>query len=635
MSDDQPGKNPTPAPTVARPPVETLTFRTEPVSHYSTVLSELAELGRDLLRSEQKNRVLLLAASLGGVLIVNMIFQVRLNDWLGAFYRAIEKKNLHLIGMELLIFLKLVAILLSVVVAQTWLHERMKIKLREWLTTRLLRHWLAPGRAYRLSISSDEAVNPDQRIQEDVRNLAEMSADLGIGLTQSTLLLVSFIGVLWGMSQNVQFSYGPHNFSIPGFMVWVALLYSLAGSLVTAWVGLPLIPLNEERYTQEANFRFSIVRVNESVESVALYSGEHDEHKIIRAGMDRVLNIMRTVSFALARLTWITSGYGWISLVLPVLVALPGYLHGRLDLGGLMVVVGAFNQVQQSLRWFVDNFAKIADWRAALHRVVVFRNAVMTVDEFEEGDERIQLLPHPEGHLSFEGTKVSLIDGDVVIADATAHILPGERVLITGESGTGKSTLFRAVSGLWPWGSGIIRLPPREETMFLPQKPYMPLGTLAEALRYPKKALLKGEEEAMAEALRRVNLPEFASMLNQKERWDKLMSLGQQQRLAFARLLLHRPKWVFLDEATSALDDKNQALVMSLFQEELKGTSVLSIAHRAGLMEFHHRALHLTQTSSGTILRRRRSKPVSSNIWRKFLKKWHFFRAAKTAAKST
>ena len=264
--------------------------------------------------------------------------------------------------------------------------------------------------------------------------------------------------------------------------------------------------------------------------------------------------------------------------------------------------------MQQSLRWFVDNFARIADWRAALHRVVVFRDAIQLVDEYEGTVERIHLQPHPEGHLAFDATKIRLIDGEVVIADATAHIIPGERVLIEGESGSGKSTLFRAVGGLWPWGSGLIQIPPKEQMMFLPQRPYMPLGTLAQALSYPKTQVSQNSESMQA-ALRRVNLAEFCDSLYSKERWDKLMSLGQQQRLAFARVILHRPQWVFLDEATSALDDGNQAQVMSLFTQELAGTTILSIGHRPGLANYHTRTLQLTTTKAGTILRRRRPLP--------------------------
>ena len=359
---------------------------------------------------------------------------------------------------QLLVFLVIVSVLLTIVVSQTWLHEMLKVRLREWLTHHLLDTWLPSGRAYRLGISEETGVNPDQRIQEDTRNLSELSADLGIGFLQSALLLVSFIGVLWAMSQNISFQSLGVTIAIPGYMVWAALVYAAIGSWLTWLVGRPLIGLNATRYAREADLRFALVRVSESAESIALYAGEADERRIATRYVDQVITVQRKMSNALSRLVWITSGYGWLTIVVPILVALPGYLHSSLTLGGLMMVVGAFNQVQQSLKWFVDNFARAADWRAALHRVCVFHEALHEVDQREEPG--ITLLPHPEGHLVFENVGVWLSDGGVVISDATSDILPGERVLVVGDSGIGKSTLMRAIGGLWPWGTGTIYLPP-------------------------------------------------------------------------------------------------------------------------------------------------------------------------------
>ncbi len=447
---------------VARPPVQPLVMKYEPEPRYWSVASEALSMVRELKGSAKLWPIVGLVSALIAVLLVNIFGQIWLNNWNGEFYRAIEQKNKSALFNETLNFLELVALLLAIVVSQTWLLNRLKISLREWLSNRLLDRWLTPGRAYRLAITSDSGVNPDQRIQEDVRNLSESTADLGVGLAQAVLLLVSFIGVLWGMSAGIAFEWDGRMIQIPGYMVWCAMIYAFIGSALTNFVGKPLIKLNEEKYAREADFRFSIVRVSESAENVAFYSGEKDERKIINGSFGEVLAVTRKSVGALARLTWVTSGYGWLMLIVPVLVALPGYLQGTLDLGGLMVVVGAFGQVQNQLRWFVDNFARIADWRAALHRVTVFRDAVDAVDEFENA-ERIELLPHPEGHLRFDHTQVSLTDGAVVIQDATAHIRPGERVLIMGPSGSGKSTLLRAVAGLWPWGS--------EKSMFLRASP--------------------------------------------------------------------------------------------------------------------------------------------------------------------
>jgi putative ATP-binding cassette transporter len=562
--------------------------------------------------------VLTLVGGVVGVLLLNIFGQVYLNRWQRSFFDAIEKKDLGLIGQELMVFLGIVAVLLTIVVSQTWLHEMLKVRLREWLTHHLLDLWFPPGRAYRLGMSEETGVNPDQRIQEDTRNLSEMSADLGIGFLQSALLLVSFIGVLWGMSQNITFSTLGFAIAIPGYMVWAALGYAALGSWLTWLVGKPLIGLNAERYAREADLRFSLVRVSESAESIALYAGEDDERRITNRYVDAVISVARRMSVALSQLVWITSGYGWLAIVVPILVALPGYLHGTLTLGGLMMVVGAFNQVQQSLKWFVDNFPRAADWRAALHRVTAFHDALLIVDEREE-EPSIKLKQHPDGHLVFERVSVWLADGGVVISEATTDIQPGERVLVVGESGTGKSTLLRAIGGLWPWGTGTIHLPPREQMMFLPQRPYIPLGTLRQAITYPAH-VKKFTEQQIKGALIRVGLPEFVNRLDEDDRWDRLMSLGQQQRLAFARVLLQQPRWVFLDEATAALDEENQQRVMSIFDEELPETSIFSIGHRPGLEAFHKRTLQLIGGPAGARLRRNVEPPSHSRKLRDLMR---------------
>jgi vitamin B12/bleomycin/antimicrobial peptide transport system ATP-binding/permease protein len=601
---------------IAKPPI-VQEERGDPFGR-SSATGEVIELCSYLIKSPRKWRVLTLVGGVVGVLLLNIFGQVYLNRWQRSFFDAIEKKDLGLIGQELMVFLGIVAVLLTIVVSQTWLHEMLKVRLREWLTHHLLDLWFPPGRAYRLGMSEETGVNPDQRIQEDTRNLSEMSADLGIGFLQSALLLVSFIGVLWGMSQNITFSTLGFAIAIPGYMVWAALGYAALGSWLTWLVGKPLIGLNAERYAREADLRFSLVRVSESAESIALYAGEDDERRITNRYVDAVISVARRMSVALSQLVWITSGYGWLAIVVPILVALPGYLHGTLTLGGLMMVVGAFNQVQQSLKWFVDNFPRAADWRAALHRVTAFHDALLIVDEREE-EPSIKLKQHPDGHLVFERVSVWLADGGVVISEATTDIQPGERVLVVGESGTGKSTLLRAIGGLWPWGTGTIHLPPREQMMFLPQRPYIPLGTLRQAITYPAH-VKKFTEQQIKGALIRVGLPEFVNRLDEDDRWDRLMSLGQQQRLAFARVLLQQPRWVFLDEATAALDEENQQRVMSIFDEELPETSIFSIGHRPGLEAFHKRTLQLIGGPAGARLRRNVEPPSHSRKLRDLMR---------------
>ena len=563
--------------------------------------AESLALIRILWRSRHRAVVAWLAGGILVMLIGNMFGQIRLNDWNGAFFDAIAKRNVAELGHQLLIFGGIVAFLLSLVVGQTWMQQMLKVRLREWLTRHLLDDWLARGRAYRLGLAGELGVNPDQRIEEDTRKLTDLSAGLAIGLLQAGILLISFIGILWSLSSHMVFVVQGHHFSIPGYMVWCAIIYALIGSLMTWRVGLPLIGLNAQLYSREAELRFALVRVSESAESIALHHGERDERRQLEGNVDSVIATMSKLTGAASRLTWITSGYGWLAIIVPTLVASPGYFSGTLTLGGLMVVVGAFNQVQASLRWFVDQFPAVADWRATLHRVSAFKAAMDRLDRSDENVEHIRIARHPHGKLAFDEVSVLFADGRVVIAETSVELALGERVLIVGESGAGKSTLFRALAGLWPWGTGTIMLPDPDTMMFMPQRPYLPLGTLRAALAYPD-APDAFPGAAIERALKRVGLAEFLSMLDVPARLDKSLSLGQQQLIGFARLLLHRPCWVFLDEATSALDELSQKRVMSMFDEELAGATVVSIGHRPGLEAFHPKVLHLVRSPLGARL---------------------------------
>jgi putative ATP-binding cassette transporter len=566
------------------------------------------------LRGEPQRRPLIwLAVGLVVVLIGNMVGQVRLNQWHGDFFDAIEEKGLAAFGQQLLVFFAIIAVLLALVVAQTWLYEILKLRLRAALTHSLFDAWLVPGRAYRLGMTSEFGINPDQRIQEDTRQLTELSAELGVGLLQSAMLLVSFTGVLWVLSSSVVIPVAGYEIPIPGYMVWCAIGYAVLGSYLTWRVGVPLIGLNAERYAREGEMRFALVRVSESAEAIALYNGEEDERRGLNATLATVITALRRLSGSLARLTWITSGYGWLAIVVPILVAAPRYFGGTMTLGGLMMVIGAFNQVQAALRYFVDRFPRIADWRAALGRVAEFHAAVCQINELETQQENIEYVTHPDGGLALDGLSIFLADGSVLIQEANAEIRPGERVLIVGESGAGKSTLFRAIAGLWPWGRGRI-LRPEASMMFMPQRPYLPLGSLRAAVTYPAAPADFPAEDVQA-ALERVGLSELSPSLDVEDRWDRSLSHGQQQRLAFARALLHKPAWVFLDEATAALDEENQDQVMSLFDDELADTTLVSIGHRPGLELFHDRRLRLVSTPDGARLRltapRPRRRPVA------------------------
>ncbi|MGH6945577.1 MAG: ABC transporter ATP-binding protein/permease, partial [Geminicoccaceae bacterium] len=521
-----------------------------------SVVAQLRSLLRALGSSTYRRRIGLLTAGIVVVICLNVVGQIRLNRWQGTFYDAIEQRHVAAFTTQLLVFAVIAGGLLVLVVAQTWLQEMTKVRLREWLTHDLLDNWLAPKRAYLLSFAGLIGRNPDQRIHQDALHLTELTTILAVGLLQSSLLLVSFVGVLWVLSAQVVFNVGGHSFTIPGYMVWCAIAYSLGGSLLAWRVGRPLIPLNAERYAREADLRFALVRVNEHADGIALHGGEEDERRMLDEPLDRVIAMMARLAGGLARLTWITSGYGWLAIVVPIVVAAPGYFDGELSFGALMMVVGAFNHVQSSLRWFVDNLAQIADWRATLLRIAAFREALPTVETIGEEAGHIALVDAGSDELVLENLEVALPDECATLDQARVEVEPGERIQILGKPGSGKSTVFRALAGMWPWGAGTIHLPPREAMMFMPQRPYLPLGRLHAAVSYPAEPG-RFDDAAVRAALARVDLGHHAPSLDQVERWDRKLSLDEQQRLAFARLLLHKPRWVFLDEATAALDDEN------------------------------------------------------------------------------
>jgi vitamin B12/bleomycin/antimicrobial peptide transport system ATP-binding/permease protein len=538
------------------------------------LLPQLWTLWRALRASRHRRSVGLLAAGIVLVVCLNAVGQIRLNSWQGTFYDAIEQKAVAAFTAQLLVFLVIAGGLLVLVVAQTWLQQMITVRLREWLAHDLLDQWLAPKRAYLLSFAGEIGVNPDQRIAQDALHLSELTAILGVGLLQSSLLLVSFVGVLWLLSANVMFEVAGHSFAIPGYMVWCAILYSLGGSLLAWRVGRPLVPLNAERYQRESDLRFALVRVNEHADGIALHGGEADERRILDEPVERVITMMARLAGGIARLTWITSGYGWLAIVVPIIVAAPGYFDGELSFGALMMVVGAFNQVQSSLRWFVDNLAQIADWRATLLRIVSFRDALPGIETIGAETGRIEVVDAGAEKLVIEDLAVALRGECAVLDEARVEVGPGERIQILGKPGSGKSTLFRALAGMWPWGEGTIQLPPRDAMMFMPQRPYLPPGPLRAAVSYPAEAG-RFDDEAVVAALERIDLAHLAPSLDSIERWDRKLSLDEQQRLAFARLLLHAPRWVFLDDAVGALGEDHRELVLSILRRDFAGATVI------------------------------------------------------------
>ncbi len=553
------------------------------------VRDQLGDLWRIVLRPQTKRGLLRFAAAITVIIALNAIAQIRLNDWQGSIYDAIGSKDLSVFLHEVMVFLVLVSILLCLGVTQTWLHEMLKVRLREAVTDDLLDEWLKPRRVYQLKQSGDISANPDQRVQDDARRLTELTVDLSVGLVQSSILLFAFIGVLWKLSDQVVFVIDGKNVIIPGYMVWTAIAYSIVGSSITWLVGSPLIKAHTELRAREADFRFSLVRVSESADEIALFGGENEEKRFIGTRVDALLATMRHIANRLAGLTWVTGGYGWLAILVPLLLAAPGYFGGTLTLGGLMMVVGAFYQVQTALRWFVDKFPAIAEWRAMLTRITLYRTALLRLPVHGKWPG----IRHEKGGaaLSVENLFVSW-NGDAPLKVPNFKVARGERVLIEATPKSGKSTFHKALAGLWHRGSGTVRIPENARVLFLPQPPYLPMGSLRTALAYPDPPGSFQDEDVKA-ALKRVRLESFIHGLDTVKRWDRELTLDERRRLVIGRVLLHRPDWVVEDESIYELDEDSRRAALDIFRDELKHTAVLSIGRRHPEGTFYQRVLVL------------------------------------------
>jgi putative ATP-binding cassette transporter len=560
----------------------------------SRLVPQLGMMVRALWTGPVRNILLMLSGALFLVIAATAYGQIRLNNWNQPFYDALSRHDFAQFLVQLGVFGLIAGALLVLNVAQRWLGETLKLRLRQGLVRDLTENWLQRGRAFRLSLAGPMGVNPDQRMHEDARHLTELSADLGVGLLQSSILLVTFVKVLWSLSTDFVFRLGDSHFDIPGYMVWAAIVYSGSASLLSYWVGRSLIDRNAQRYAREADLRFSLVRVNEHIDAIALSAGEADEARRIQVDLAAVLAATGRLVTGLANLTWITAGYGWFTLVAPILVAAPLYFAGNISFGGLMMASGAFIQVQSSLRWFVDNFSAIADWRATLLRVASFRRAVIDTDVLHDTECRIAVVAGDPGKISIDDLEIASPAGATMLAEKKIAIKAGERVLIVGESGTGKTLLFRALAGLWPWGAGQVTRPKGEEILYMPRTPYLPPGTLREVLAYPSRTEAF-EATAYANALVRLKLDRLVPLLDVSRRWDHELSEDEQQTLAFARVVLHAPPWVLMDEVLDALDEDARQGILDLFLKDLRHTGVIHIGRADAHDHFFSRVLHLVK----------------------------------------
>jgi putative ATP-binding cassette transporter len=558
-----------------------------------TFLGNVWKLSAPYWRSEEKVRAWVLLAAIVALSLSTVYLLVLLNEWNRQFFNALEQKDERDFFVLLVYFCFLAALYIGAVVYETYLEQALQMRWRIWLTRQYLDDWLGNQVYYRLELESRGTDNPDQRIAEDLRLFTSGTLSLTLGLIREAVTIASFAVILWDLSGALPLTLGGSEVTIPGYLLWTALVYALVGSALTHYVGRKLIGLNflQERY--EADFRYSLVRLRENSEGVALYRGEAPEKATLLERIEWIRGNWWELMRYTKRLNMFTVGYNQVAVVFPYFVTGHRYFSGAVPLGGLTQVASAFGQVQSSLSWFVNNYSTLANWKASVDRLLTFHRALEDAAAEQARHGGIDVQPDSgravrAEHLDLALPGIGTTPGRTILADAALAIAPGERLLIAGPSGAGKSTLFRALAGIWPYGRGTIRVPRGARVLFLPQKPYIPVAPLRDAVAYPGQP---GEfpDDAVRAALAEVGLEALATRLDERENWSMRLSGGEQQRLAIARALLHAPDWLFLDEATSSLDEASERRLYELLAARLPRAAIVSIAHRPTVTPFHAR----------------------------------------------
>ena len=546
----------------------------------------------------------LLSAALLAIILLNLAASYAMNLWNRSIFDALEKKDANTVLSLSLIYFGILAVSVCFSVAQVYTRMTIQRRWRKWLTDALVYRWLKSGRYYQLNLVSGDHKNPEYRIADDVRIATESPVDFVSGVTSAFLSAVTFIVVLWTIGGALSFSIGGMDVYIPGFLVIAAVIYALAASGAMLLIGRRFVSVSEGKNQSEAELRYVLTRLRENGESIALIQGEEEE----RAGVDRalatVLAAWRSICHQYMKTTVVSGVSGYIAPVLPILLCAPKYLQGSMSLGEVMQAASAFTIVQGAFNWLVDNYPRLADWTASARRTASLMVSLDSLERAEQGDGVGRITRTDDGDgaaLRLRDLSVTLDDGTAVLDDTDIAIKPGERVLIAGESGTGKSTLVRAIAGLWPWGGGTIEVQKGAKLMLLPQRPYIPIGTLRRAVVYPDAPDSRSLEE-VAEAFERVGLKHLIDRIEDEAPWDQTLSGGEKQRLAFARIFLHNPDIIILDEATAALDPESQDKLMELLSKQPESTALVSVGHRPELEAFHNRKVVLERRAGGAKL---------------------------------
>jgi vitamin B12/bleomycin/antimicrobial peptide transport system ATP-binding/permease protein len=580
------------------------------VNNIRSTLATVWRIAAPYFRSEDKWAGRGLLAAVIAIELMVVFLTVLFNRWNNVFYNALQEHNQAVFTYQIGYFCVLAAFWIGLKVYQLYLNQWLQIRWRRWMTARYLGGWLHEANHYRMQLLGDAADNPDQRIAEDTQRFVEQTLALGIGLLSAVVTLASFIVILWDLSNQAPLHLFGKDIPIPGYLVWGALIYALLGTLLTHLIGRPLVDLNFEQQRFEADFRFNLVRTRENAEQIALLRGEPVERMRLLSRFALVVNNWLGIMQRTKKLTAFTATYSQVSVIVPYVLIAPAFFAEKIQLGGMMQTVNAFSSVQDALSFFIASYRTLAEWQAVVARLSGFETATASAATLATSAIDVESSTGSTA-IDLQQLLVKLPNGTPLVSADSFSLRGNERTLVTGPSGSGKSTLFRAIAGIWPFGTGSIAIPAKASLMMLPQRPYLPIGSLKAAIVYPADASAYSSDQ-VRDALISVGLPKLASRIGEEAHWTRLLSLGEQQRLGLARALLHAPQYLFLDEATASLDEASEAALYRLLEDRLPTTTIISIGHRSTLEAFHQRNVVLTRDGDRFALQNQSRDPEPS-----------------------